>query len=120
MGEENQVQAPKTDDLETRRAVKAAMAQHSKVIVGDDKETQQRCMDEIKGVLAKYDCVLVPQAMLSPGAAEFMIHCRKRPKGVGEPLAKMENPYAQQAQQGVPPSQGGTPVQEEEEEPPLD
>ena len=95
---------------ETQKAVKAAMAQHAKIVVGDDKERQNRCMDEIKGILAKYDCVLVPRAILSPGNAEFMIECKSRPRGAPKGPHGMEgNPYAM-----PPQTQVG-----EEEEPPL-
>ena len=95
---------------ETQKAVKAAMAQHAKIVVGDDKERQNRCMDEIKGILAKYDCVLVPRAILSPGNAEFMIECKSRPRGPdGKPIGQPENPYA------VPEEQQGA-----GEEPPLE
>jgi len=110
MGEES-IHAPKVEELETKRAVKAAMAQHSKIVAGGDKEAQERCMDEVKGILAKYDCVLVPRAILSPGNAEFIIETRKRPKGA----EKLENPYAAELkiQQEMPV------VEDEEEEPPL-
>ena len=91
MGEEN----------ETKKAVKAAMAQHAKIVVGDDKERQTRCMDEVKGTLAKYDCILVPRAILSPGNAEFTIECRATPRDKqGKPLGHNvpENPYAVQGE----------------------
>jgi len=105
---------------ETQKAVKAAMAQHAKIVVGDDREKQNRCMDEVKGVLAKYDCVLVPRAILSPGNAEFMIECRSRPKG--QQLDDLKNPYAEElktqaTQADLPPP---APVLAEVEEPPLD
>ena len=91
MGEEN----------ETKKAVKAAMAQHAKIVVGDDKERQTRCMDEVKGLLAKYDCILVPRAVLSPGQAEFMIECKATPRDPqGRALNQNipENPYAVQGE----------------------
>ena len=86
---------------ETKQAVKAAMAQHAKIVVGDDKERQQRCMDEIKGLMSKYDCVLVPRMMMQPGApAEFMIECRAVPRDPSgkrlDQATEMQNPYAVQ------------------------
>ena len=90
MGEEN----------ETKRAVKAAMAQHSKIVVGDDKKRQTRCMDEVKGILAKYDCALVPRMMMQPGApAEFMIECKAIPRDAqGKAHGQAENTYAVQGE----------------------
>jgi hypothetical protein len=120
MGEDQTAaQTAHTDEIETKRAVKAAMAQHSKIIAGDDKETQQRCMDEVKGVLAKYDCVLVPRAILSPGNAEFIIEARKRPKGMEDQMAKMQNPYVAELAAAQQPVNLGEPAGEIEE-PPLD
>jgi hypothetical protein len=70
------------EDAETRAAVKAAMAEHTKVVVGDDKERQKKCMAEVKLVLARFDCVLLPKAVLSPQGAEFFVETVARPRGM--------------------------------------
>ena len=68
------------EDKETQAAVKAAMAQHAKLVVGDDETRQQMAMREIQNVLAKYNVALVPRAMLSPGGVEFMIETKCIPQ----------------------------------------
>ena len=69
------------EDAETQKAVKAAMNEYGKVIIGDDARRSQECMQKIQDVLAKYDCMLVPRCMLSPQGAEFMIEAHARPRG---------------------------------------
>jgi hypothetical protein len=54
--------------------VKAAMAAHAKVIVGDGERKQEMCMQEVKMILQKYNCDLVPTVIFSPGKTEFMIN----------------------------------------------
>lgn len=83
---------------ETDKAVKAAMTQHAKIVTGEDKEKQNKCMDEIKKVLQDHNCILVPRAILSPGNAEFMIECRTRPKGMPD-QPQLANPFAAQLKQ---------------------
>jgi len=61
------------EDEQTKAAVKAAMASHSKLVIGDDQKRQEMAMREIQDILAKYDVALVPRAMLSPNGIEFMI-----------------------------------------------
>ncbi|MHA2047688.1 MAG: hypothetical protein ACW99G_23140 [Candidatus Thorarchaeota archaeon] len=72
------------EDEETKAAVKAAMEQHAKLVVGDDQKRQEMAMREIQNVLAKYDVALVPRAMISPGGIEFMIETQCVPKDVLE------------------------------------
>lgn len=68
------------EDKETQKAVKAAMASHAKLVIGDDQKRQEMCMREIQEALNKYDCALVPTAMVKPGAIEFMIETLAKPK----------------------------------------
>lgn len=64
----------------TKRAVQAAMQQHSKLVVGDDQKRQQECMQTIQDALARYDCALVPRAMLSQQGVEFIIETLAIPR----------------------------------------
>jgi len=56
--------------------VKAAMAAHAKVVVGDEKKKQNMCMTEVKVILAKYNCDLVPTVILRPGKMEFFVETK--------------------------------------------
>jgi len=81
------------EDEQTKAAVKSAMAQHAKLVVGDDQVRQETAMREIQGILAKYDVALVPRAMLSPGGIEFMIETAVIPP---EAVAKKKAKQAKQ------------------------
>jgi hypothetical protein len=70
------------EDKETQAAVKAAMASHAKLVVGDEQHRQEYAM--LQGILAKYNVALVPRAMISPGGIEFMIETQCVPKDVLE------------------------------------
>jgi hypothetical protein len=70
------------EDAETQAMVKDAVAQHQKLVVGDDQQRQQDAMREIQAVLAKYNVQLVPRAMISPGGIEFMIETQIVPPEV--------------------------------------
>ena len=72
------------EDEETKAAVKSAMEQHGKLVVGDDQKRQEMAMREIQNVLAKYDVALVPRAMISPTGIEFMIETACVPPEVVE------------------------------------
>lgn len=61
------------EDPETQKAVKSAMMQHAKLVIGDEQSRQQESMREVQNVLKKYNVSLVPRCMLSPGGIEFMI-----------------------------------------------
>jgi hypothetical protein len=80
------------EDKETQAAVKAAMTQHSKLVVGDDQTRQQEAMREIQNVLAKYNVSLVPRAMISPSGIEFMIETQCIPPDI---MAKKEAEQAE-------------------------
>jgi hypothetical protein len=80
------------EDKETQKAVKAAMMQHSKLVVGDDQSRQQEAMREVQNVLAKYNVALVPRAMISPSGIEFMIETQCIPPEV---LAKKQAEHAE-------------------------
>jgi len=71
MGEESE---------KTKRAVQSAMRQHSKLVVGDDHKRQQECMKAIQDALARYDCALVPRALLSQQGVEFVIETHAIPR----------------------------------------
>ena len=72
------------EEQKTQEAVAAAQAAHAQMVVGDDKERQNVCMKEIQEVLSKYDCVLIPRAMLHPGGREFMIETQTKPRPLKE------------------------------------
>ena len=61
------------EEAETQEAVAKAVAEHQRLVVGDDQKRQEMAMREIQAILAKYDVALVPRAMISPGGIEFMI-----------------------------------------------
>ncbi len=61
------------EDKETQDAVKAAVAEHERLVIGDEMQRQQNCMREVQEVLNKYSCSLVPRCMISPGNIEFMV-----------------------------------------------
>ena len=72
------------EDVETQEAVAAAQAVHAKVVIGDEKRREEKCMKEIQHLLNQFDCVLVPQATLHPGGFEFMIRTQAKPKELHE------------------------------------
>ncbi|MHA1952181.1 MAG: hypothetical protein ACW987_20245 [Candidatus Thorarchaeota archaeon] len=80
------------EDEETKAAVKAAMEQHGKLVIGDEQHRQEKAMREIQVILNKYGVALVPRAMISPGGIEFMIETQAKPKEV------MEKEAAEQAE----------------------
>ena len=61
------------EDPETQKAVKAAMMQHAKLVIGDEAHRQQEAMRAVQNVLNKYQVALVPTVMLRPQGMEFMI-----------------------------------------------
>lgn len=60
--------------------VRAAMAAHSKIVVGDEKQRQDACMEEIKRICAQYDCTLIPTMILRPQGMEFFVETRAKPR----------------------------------------
>lgn len=72
------------ESKETQKAVKAAMAQHAKLVIGDGQHRQEQAMREIGEILKKYEVALVPRAMISPGGIEFMIETQAKPPEVVE------------------------------------
>jgi hypothetical protein len=54
-----------------------------KVIVGDDKEREQRCMAEVKGVLGRYDCVLVPEVVIGGPQMQSRVRVQALPRVKG-------------------------------------
>ncbi len=88
------------EDKETQAAVKAAMASHGKLVVGDDQTRQEMAMREIQNVLAKYDVALVPRAMISPTGIEFMIETQCIPKEVLEKKKAKKDALQKQRQKG--------------------
>jgi len=67
-------------DAETRQYIEAAIGEHQKQVLGDMSEVTAACMDEVKKVLEKHGCVLVPRAVLSPNGLEFLIETRPMPR----------------------------------------
>jgi hypothetical protein len=61
------------EDKKTKEAVASAVAEHKRLVVGDEQIRQETAMREIQTVLKKYEVALVPRAMLSPNGIEFMI-----------------------------------------------
>jgi len=93
---------PKTlEDVETQKAVKAALNSYNVAIIGDDARRSQECMQKIQEVLAKYECVLVPRCMLSPQGAEFMIEAMPAPKKQSTDAGKKLTGYADGQQRVV-------------------
>ena len=68
------------EEAETQEAVAKAVAEHQRLVVGDEQKRQEMAMREIQNVLAKYDVALVPRAMISPNGIEFMIETQVLPK----------------------------------------
>jgi len=81
------------EEAETQEAVAKAVAEHQRLVVGDDQIRQETAMREIQGILAKYNVALVPRAMLSPGGIEFMIETAVIPP---EAVAKKKAKQAKQ------------------------
>ena len=81
------------EEAETQEAVAKAVAEHQRLVVGDDQIRQETAMREIQGILAKYNVALVPRAMISPGGIEFMIETAVIPP---EAVAKKKAKQAKQ------------------------
>ena len=81
------------EDSETQAAVAKAVAEHQRLVIGDDQVRQETAMREIQAILAKYNVALVPRAMLSPGGIEFMIETAVIPPDV---IAKKKAKQAKQ------------------------
>ncbi len=88
------------EDKETQAAVKAAMAQHAKIVVGDDQTRQEMAMREVQGILAKYNVNLVPRAMISPTGIEFMIETACVPKEQLDKKKAKQDALQKQRQKG--------------------
>lgn len=67
-------------DAETRPFIDAAIDQHKRAVLGADQEKVAKCMEEIKEVLDKHNCHLVPRVLLSPAGTEFYIEAHPIPK----------------------------------------
>ena len=104
---------PKTlEDVETQKAVKAAMNSYNATIIGDEARRSQECMNKIQEILKRYDCMLVPRCILSPQGAEFMIEALPRPPQQSTDAGKKATGYAgvpnaSQAGQMRPQGKGG-------------
>ena len=61
------------EEPETKDAVKDAVEEHKRMVIGDQMQRQQDCMKEIQRVLKKYGCDLVPRCMLSPHGIEWLV-----------------------------------------------
>ena len=90
------------EDAETKAAVKAAMAEYSKAVVGDDVRRQEMCMQEIQKLLAKYDCAIVPRCTISPRGVEFMLETIAKPRGEATGAGKKLTGYAEAPPTGAP------------------
>jgi len=87
------------EEIETQKAVKAAMGQHKAMVIGGRVARQEDCMREVQETLKKYDCQLFPQALITPAGIQFMIECHPNPKegehpGMGVPSTPLEKPDA--------------------------
>ena len=79
------------EDKETQAMVKDAVAQHQRLVVGDDQTRQESAMREIQGVLKKHNVALVPRAMISPTGIEFMIETQCiPPEAIAKKKAKQD------------------------------
>jgi len=76
-------QPKREGDAETRPFIEAAIGEHQRQVMGDMQEVTAACMEEVKQVLKKHGCVLVPRAFLSPQGMEFLIETHMLPKGEG-------------------------------------
>ena len=56
-----------------RSIVDSAIVQHTKQVIGDEKRRSDECMQELQQILVKYDCAIVPRAVISPQGIEFQI-----------------------------------------------
>jgi hypothetical protein len=61
------------EEPETKDAVKAAVEEHTRMVIGDQMDRQQKCMRAVQEALKKYGCDLVPRCLLSPGGIEWMV-----------------------------------------------
>ena len=78
------------EEAETQEAVAKAVAEHQRLVVGDEQKRQETAMREIQAVLAKYDVALVPRAMISPNGIEFMIETQVLPPEVVKKKAEKQ------------------------------
>jgi len=53
-----------------------------KEIVGDDKLREQKCLAAINMDLDRFDCLLVPQIVLTPGNVNAMVKIVAKPRTV--------------------------------------
>ena len=70
------------EEPETKEAVKAAVEEHKRLVIGDQLERQQTCMKAIHKALKEYGCDLVPRCMISPMGIEWMIEAIAKSKEV--------------------------------------
>lgn len=57
----------------TRSTIDAAILEHTKQVVGDERRRADECMKEIQLSLNKYDCAIVPRCIITTNGAEFQI-----------------------------------------------
>ena len=68
------------EEPETQEAVKVAVEEHKRMVIGDQMQRQQDCMKVIQKTLDKYGCSLVPRCMLHPNGMEWMVEAIAKPK----------------------------------------
>jgi len=56
-----------------------------KMVEGDDKIRAKKCLAEIREILMQYDCILVPEMRLLPGAVEGNVKIVPKPRVKNEP-----------------------------------
>ncbi len=88
------------EDKETQAMVKDAVAQHQRLVVGDEQVRQESAMREIQVILKKYEVALVPRAMISPTGIEFMIETQCIPKEALEKQKAKRDALQKQRQKG--------------------
>jgi hypothetical protein len=71
-------------DAETRPFIEDAISEHQKNVLGQDAARSEACMEEIKEILEKHNCRLLPQAILSPNGAEFVVQAVPNPPAVDQ------------------------------------
>ena len=59
-----------------------AMAGGVKMIEGDDKVRQEKCLAEIQGILGRYDCDMIPEITIAPGQIRAMVRIQAKPRAI--------------------------------------
>ena len=64
-----------------KKAQQMAAAGGVKMIEGDDKVREKKCLAEVMAICQRYDCAMIPEVTIRPGQIQASVQITAIPRG---------------------------------------